>query len=211
MALNSISTWSYFSGTNAVVSMDNVTLGEAAAIQYRLNQNRVPLYGYNAPLFNAVADGQILVQGLIAVNYVTHAYLLAAIQSNINAELFSTSLQTSLPTVVDDDIPINTTTDELILQENPNVKVAALKSKYWGISQNRTSDYNFNISQKDVNGRPDQYSKSVDITVKLGTPDSPSGTQHILKNVFFLGRALNISISEDPLVETFEFFARNII
>lgn len=214
MALKTISSWTYFCGANAVVQLGQRTLGEAVAIQYRLGQNRTPLYGYNAPLFNAVADGQVLVQGVLAVNYVSHEYLIAAIKSNndIAADLkyiFDVQLQKT-PELIDDDIP-GFATDELILSNDSSKQIAALRAKYWGQTKNSESDYNFDIAGKGNFGRPDQYHKSIDITVDYGDPSKSSFTRHILKDVFFIGRSMGTAITEDPQIEQFDFIARNII
>ena len=212
MAVQSISSWSYYCGANAVVKLGGITIGEAIAIRYALMQNRTPLYGYNAPLFNAVADGQVLVQGTLAVNYITHEYLLAAIKSQVDprtADLFTRTTRT-----LDEEEALafsETEVTNMLLDQDPNKKIEALKKQFWGTTKSSYSDYNLNIQSSGVWGRPDQNTKSVDITVEYGDTLKSSSTKHILKNVFFLGRSMDTSITEDPCVESFDFIARNIL
>jgi len=214
MALQTIASWNYFNGSNAVVRMGETVIGEAVAVRYALIQNRTPLYGYNAPLFNAVADGQVIVQGTLAVNYVTHEYLLAAIKSQVDPgirELFKPPTSPNL----DEEEAIAMNGEQMnsaLLSGDQGVRIAALKKEFWGkTSRAVTSDYNINIQPKGVFGRPDQHNTSIDITVEIGDPANLNSTKHIIKHVFFTGRSMETAITEDPLVEQFDFIARSIV
>lgn len=197
MALVGPVKWQYFCGANVTVHIDNVLMGEAVAIGYNLMQNRTPLYGYNSPHFNAVSDGQIIVQGKIALNYVSHEYLLAAMRTGGS--------------------PVDPNLDYIMDQEHlaydagysSNVNaIGALKKMFWGQKDADVLDYNSDITYRW--GRPDQHSKSVDIRVIFG--DMMAGnTMHVLKHVFFTGRSMDTIITDDPSIETFDFIARSVI
>jgi hypothetical protein len=197
MALVRSVKWQYFCGANVTVHMDNVLIGEAVAIGYNLSQNRTPLYGYNSPHFNAVSDGQVIVQGKIALNYVSHEYLLAAMRSNGNLEIPITDSELDQATL-ENDSGYSSSTDA----------IATLKNIFWGNKAADVSEYNTDITNRW--GRPDQHSRSVDIRVIFG--DMMAGnTTHILKHVFFTGRSMETIITDDPSVETFDFIARSVI
>jgi hypothetical protein len=176
--------------------MDSVLIGEAVAIGYNLIQNRTPLYGYNSPHFNAVSDGQVIVQGKIALNYVSHEYLLAAMRSKADNT-------PSRPLITDEDLmdyQAGYTTSTNAINE--------LKRMFWTPNEDLVTDYNTDITNRW--GRPDQHSKSVDIRVIFG--DMMQGnTMHILKHVFFTGRSMDTIITDDPSVETFDFIARSVV
>lgn len=200
--------YTYYCGANATISLLNtsspgipINIGEAVAIQYSLNQNRLPLYGYNSAEYSAVADGQVLVNGRISLNYVSHEYLLAAIQG-INLDALR------------NDIYANMTEEELItLVETANDPLAinALKSFYYGISNTAVQgQYNTNLMSNF--GRPDQHNQSLDIQLKFGVDDwGKNSTLLTIKHVYFLGRSMSTLISEDPQIETYDFIGRTII
>lgn len=211
MALQSIPSWNYYTGANAVVKIDGIDVGEAVAIRYALIQNRTPLYGYNAPLFNAVADGQVIVQGSLAVNYITHEYLLAVIRSQVDVVDI---IETPDVSVEDLDLLSTVQIENIILSQDEGRKIEALKDKFWGPGpsalRRATNDYNTDLGTSW--GRPDQHTRSVDIRVNFGDQLKSNGsTYHILENVFFLGRSMGTAITEDPLIEQFDFIARRII
>lgn len=197
MALIGPVKWQYFCGANVTVHIDNVLIGEAVAIGYNLMQNRTPLYGYNSPHFNAVSDGQIIVQGKIALNYVSHEYLLAAMRTG------------GSETDPNRYYKLNEETLEYDAGKTSSVNsIASLKRMFWGKKEADVSEYNTDITNRW--GRPDQHSKSVDIRVIFG--DMMAGnTMHVLKHVFFTGRSMDTIITDDPSIETFDFIARSVI
>jgi hypothetical protein len=71
--------WEYFCGANIVLFTENMPLLEAAGISYNLIDSSAPVYGYCSQLFDAIAPGQILVQGSLVINFVHSNYLYEAI------------------------------------------------------------------------------------------------------------------------------------
>lgn len=201
--------YTYFCGANATISLKHtnnttgiVTIGEAVAVQYSLNQNRLPLYGYNSAEFSAVADGQIIVSGRISLNYVSHEYLLAAIRGLELTQLTNSSIYDNLT-------PEQLT--EIAISSNDQLAIQALKDRFYGKSMNSTQgQYNTDITKNF--GRPDQHNRSLDIEIKFGTDLwGVNSTLQTIKHVYFLGRSMPIVISEDPQIETFDFIGRTII
>jgi hypothetical protein len=204
MALANRQRWQYFCGANVSVHMDNIYIGEAVAIGYNIGQNRTPLYGYNSPHFNAVSDGQVLVQGKIAINYVSHEYLLSAIRrtSDPDPDIYGKASTAKVSQMTEEELRW-----EAQFGDDMSA-IAALKQRYWGEVPNGPIEYNGDLRIQW--GRPDQYSKSVDIKVVFGGMMS-GNTVHIIKNAFFTGRSMDTIISEDPCIETFDFISRSII
>ena len=203
MPPSSSSKFTYFCGANAQVFMDGLVVSEGVKVDYALYQNRMPLYGYNAPEFSAVAHGQILVQGRIYVNYVSHEYLLALIRGQISPASVPESLST-LSLLTDEEL------EYAITSGNNTHAIAALKEKYWApIGKPAQSQFNSDLRYNF--GRPDQHTKSIDMKVTYGDIYTENSAVYTLKHVFFRGRSMETSITEDPQIEVFDFIARTII
>ncbi len=71
----------YFTSAQCRVYLGNLFLDELNSIQYVLQSNRVPIFGYSSRYMDAVAGGRSLVQGQIALNYVMDRYLYVAVDN----------------------------------------------------------------------------------------------------------------------------------
>lgn len=67
--------YDYFSGTDAKVFFGDVWVDDIVTIQYTVNQNKVPIYGYASQLYDAVARGTVIVQGTLTVAFKEMGYL----------------------------------------------------------------------------------------------------------------------------------------
>jgi hypothetical protein len=65
----------YFTTTQARMYVGNVFMDELNTVQYALQANRVPIYGYASRDFDAVGTGKALVQGQIVINFISDGYL----------------------------------------------------------------------------------------------------------------------------------------
>lgn len=65
----------YFSTTQARMYIGNVFVDELNTVQFALQANRIPVYGYASRDFDAVGIGKALVQGQIMVNFISEGYL----------------------------------------------------------------------------------------------------------------------------------------
>ena len=71
--------YSYHCGANISLKINDFPVTEAAGISYNVIDSTIPLYGYSSRYFDAVAPGQILVQGSLVINFVHHNYLFECI------------------------------------------------------------------------------------------------------------------------------------
>jgi hypothetical protein len=69
----------YFTSAQCRVYLGNLFLDELQSIQYVLQSNKVPVYGYASQFMDAIAQGRSLVQGQLAINYVMDRYLYVAL------------------------------------------------------------------------------------------------------------------------------------
>jgi hypothetical protein len=71
---------SYFTSAQARVYVGNLFLDEVQSIQFALQNNIVPVYGYASRFADAFAEGKSLVQGQLVLNYVSPAYLFTVLE-----------------------------------------------------------------------------------------------------------------------------------
>lgn len=71
-----MSNYSYYSGANVSIYVNEKELLECAGISFSYQNSRQPIYGYNSTLFDAMLPGREIIQGNFLINYVTPNYLL---------------------------------------------------------------------------------------------------------------------------------------
>lgn len=190
--------YEYFCGANVVLELNGVPVFECVGLTYSINESKVPIYGYSSRHFDAVARGQVLVQGKLLVNYVDENYLYYV----INAQRVTQGTQVLSP-VTGQQINTNLITTNEDLQYIAGV-AEQLKTTYWGQRPSRATRTN-----------PHDLYDGLDIKVTFGDRSGKTGfngtTNCILKDVYFLGRGKTIQISEDVIIEEYSFFARDEI
>jgi hypothetical protein len=65
----------YFTTTQARLYVGNVFLDEVNYVQFVLQDNKVPVYGYRSRYYDALAQGKSLVQGQLGINFVSEGYI----------------------------------------------------------------------------------------------------------------------------------------
>ena len=65
----------YFNGSQVAAFIGDVFVEEVTAINFVVQQNRRPIYGYADQHFKAMSKGQILVQGQFAINFKEAGYM----------------------------------------------------------------------------------------------------------------------------------------
>lgn len=66
---------SYFTGSQASIWIDDIWVDEVFGISFSASQSILPIFGYASSLFDAVARGKVLVQGVFEINFVDEGYL----------------------------------------------------------------------------------------------------------------------------------------
>ena len=70
---------SYYSGAQTAIFIGPTLIDEVTSISYSVSQSRMPLYGYASTLFDAMAEGQVIVQGQFTINFTESGYLWLAL------------------------------------------------------------------------------------------------------------------------------------
>lgn len=65
----------YFTTSQARMYVGRLFIDELNSVQFALQANRIPVYGYCSRDFDAVGRGKALVQGQLAINFVSEGYL----------------------------------------------------------------------------------------------------------------------------------------
>lgn len=70
----------YFTITGARIYIGNLFIDECSSIQFALQDNATPVFGYASRFYDAIGQGRSLVQGQLALNFVTEGYLYTVLQ-----------------------------------------------------------------------------------------------------------------------------------
>ena len=205
--------FSYFSGSQIFIFAGNVLIDEAVFLGYNLTNNKVPLYGYASPYWDAVAQGTVIVQGSLGVNYIDNKYMsLIALDCYMQK---SGALPVSTPQINANASPgdylqalaqgmgSNLITGQGAGSSAFKTAAANLKTQFWGGGK----------STLKAMPRLDQY-PSLDIGFTYGTPNRSSGnnsTAKMLEQVTFNGESQTIEINGQPVLEIYQFIARRVI
>lgn len=71
----------YYTATQARIYVGNLFIDEIDTLQFVLQDNTVPIFGYSSRYLDAYGQGRSLVQGQLALNFVTEGYLYTVLQN----------------------------------------------------------------------------------------------------------------------------------
>lgn len=195
--------YSYFCGANTLIKVNDFPVTEAVGISYNLMDSTIPIYGYSSRLFDAVAPGQMIVQGSLVVNFVHHNYLYeciawgsAGVKTNEVANKLenagwnpeSPAERAAIMDYVGTGEPIP---EEIMYQYEKQWEVApTLKPDTPYEMMRRKSPFGFSPINISIS-----FSKRYTID---------------LLSVFFIGRGSTIQIDENVILEEYNFFAREL-
>lgn len=190
----------YFCGANVYLTIGDMPLLEVAGLSVSISENKRPLYGYASRHFNAVARGNVLVQGQLLINYVHQDYLFQAIRLGMNIDTGDNS-----------NIEFNVNQDSMSIISEDRLEsaqaIAELKSVFWkgtGV-RGASSVRNPHDNAGPVNIKVIFGDETTSLTGEAGK------VNYVISNVHFLGRSSVLNISEDVIIESYPFIARDII
>lgn len=201
----------YFCGANVVVSIEGVPTLEAAGLSYEVTDSRMPIYGYSSRHYDAIAEGQVLVQGILLVNYIYQDYIYRIIQRGVMGRKPESS---QADNNIDPPPELNVSTAQNVLQNQEIIEAAVeyWKRQFWTNKVESISNATYGSTLIDSVNPNDIYG-GVSIIVSFGVqgPEAPYGrTSFLIQDVHFRGRSSRIQIDEETIVEAFPFFARDV-
>jgi len=70
----------YFTMTQARMYIGDLFINELNSLQFAMQDNKIPVYGYASRFFDAKAQGKSLVQGQLSINFISEGYLITALR-----------------------------------------------------------------------------------------------------------------------------------
>ena len=67
--------WSHNSGADCKIFFGDIWVDDIITLEYNVNQSKTPIYGYASQTFDAVAKGQLIIQGTLSVAFKETGYL----------------------------------------------------------------------------------------------------------------------------------------
>ena len=133
----------YFSGANAKVYFGDVWIDQIHSIQFSMQEQVTPIYGFNSYKFDKIARGTRLVSGMFSVNFTESGYLqtiLERVSSSMNetqGSSLSNSQVNSLRREVINQSSGKTIQNLLSMEEGDSYDeyIASLKDSFWGAGQ----------------------------------------------------------------------------
>jgi len=198
--------YDYFCGANVVIRLQGFPLFEAVGISYDIAESKRPLYGYASRHFDAVASGQVIVQGELLINYIHQDYLYQALMTALGQETTEEPEPSPVPIPLDD---IEGYTELMAQQELSQEAQTQQENAIWGSTEGAPDTLEYYVSRRNLH----DIRGGFDIKIIFGAQDGsrPNGkTGILLSGVHFMGRGKQIQIDEQVCVERYSFFARNV-
>ena len=201
-----------------------VWLDDAVGIDIRIEDQKVPHFGFRDRYFRAVSYGRTIVSGNLYVqfrfpNYLSHVLNNVRTESDISSDKVT---KERLPSFADynnvsgDDKKALLTNSILSTRglESYLQYAKAFKDIYYDGIADTTSTKRFHINE---NRAGEFINKPLDITIQYGdhTFDSENAFTQIVKHIYFVGTSHTISVldgnGDQSLLEVYSFFAKNVV
>jgi hypothetical protein len=197
----------YFCGANVVVSVEGLPILEAAGISYEARDSKMPIYGYSSRHYDAVAAGQVIIQGTLLINFVHQDYLFRAIQRGLGQRDGPNRTTTiPAPAIPGDAADLKALSKDF---ETASAFIQNMRDMYW--TNKLAGELPF--SEVVPSYSPHDIMGGLDLTIAFGEQSAtrPAGTTAVrLRDVHFTGRGNVVKIDEDVIVESYPFFARDV-
>lgn len=221
--------YEYFCGANVAVELGGLVVQECAGISYSISEGRMPLYGYSSRHFDAMARGQVLVQGTIVLNYIHQDYLYRIMELGRASALDNVAGNNSLLTersVNNNGIGefYNQSPEDLALLTeqyltDPNSGLhdvpTEMANRFWSPGAGfMPAGVTPVVDHPGPSQNPHDMDGSNSIRITFGDRSPLTNdmgiTNLLISGVYFTGRGVPIRIDEEVIVEEYSFLARNI-
>jgi len=204
----------YFTATQARVYVGNMFIDEVNGLQFVLQDNTIPIFGYASRYVDAYGQGRSLVQGQLVLNFISEAYLLTMLQNavdSVGGNLDNTAqsvkeivnLDSNAQNLATNGDPnamlsaVLAARNQLLAGAGPSAVTAIKKARPMG-TQPRAS-YNNAVYQ----------SVTFDLEVDLG--DGPTKRVRRLEKVKLTSNEVIFDQSGSPVLDTYGFVARRLL
>lgn len=221
--------YDHYSGSNASLYIGDILIDEITSIQYRLEQQKRPIYGYASHHWDFVAKGTTIVTGNFTINFKEAGYLHIVLE-----HLAKNSISGSpIPSSPDYDAgqtttdPISRANIETLIQKGvtpetykalsdlsklPDAQFEDMAEKFedaiWGKEGSSAARDPF----AEALNRPDLMD-NFDIFLTFGNLDDAASnhTARRIRQVELVGQSQLVEVSGEPIQEAYTFIARDVI
>lgn len=188
----------YYSSIDAEIYFGDFYVDEVVHIAYSVEQNIMPLYGYNSYVFDEMAIGSRIINGQFTINFTKSNYLIDLLD-----KLESSSVKLFGESVMKED---DGEESDLIAGNSSDLSHATTVNKTGSNQFTSTSYQGIKQSKRPL------WHTGFDIDVMFGRGTSKSSvTEHVmLEGVYLAGSSINLDHSGQPVSETYTFMARDI-
>lgn len=200
MFTDSIYYQNYYSGNDVGIFIGPVWVDDIANIQFTLNNNKAPVYGYMSEAFDGVSRGTYIIEGQFSVAYTEEGYIPKILEEYDNSR--------------GDKVRIGTEADFGSPQGLPSEE---------NYEFTRGSDEELDVDDSYRKYRGDKYGyidraygnvvkRGFDIYITFGdlTERHRGGTAVMLNGCHITSRSIVAQPTGDPIAETYSFFAKDI-
>lgn len=196
--------YSYHSGANITISINDNSLLDCVGISYNVIDSKTPVYGYNSRLFDAVAPGQKIIQGSFVVNYMGPNYVYNVMEEGMRSTAASSlaagGSQSRQPTN-------QSTFSQDGSYDNILAYMQQQRATYWHDSPAAATAAQ-EPPIKDVTLVPTSTIQIIFDGMTRSPGKNIGGIE--LYGVYIIGHGQTIQISENVLLEEYNFFARTL-
>lgn len=184
----------YPSSTNLYITFnDNKEVDEINFIEFNVITNDRPIYGYSSQKFDAVARGNIIVQGTFAINYVYEGYLV---------KKYSKIDDVEFEEVVEDEGD-----DIANISEKEEIEVN--KKKFWNNNNEGKITPINTLFNRNTTNKNNISNLKIKIQNKIFINDKFLTTEKIISDVQISQMGFRSIIDGEPLQEIYQFFGRD--
>lgn len=180
----------YYSSIDAEIFFGNHYIDEIVQIAFQVQQNNLPLFGYNSYVYDEVALGARIISGQFTINFTSPNYLFE-IMDAVRQEV-----------VYVDESEITKA------NESSEDDVEQAKEEAASNEESVSTDFYANVPR----GRRPLHRTTFDIDLMFGQEDRYGNAKHVLLEGVVIGESVtNLDSSGQPVTETYSFIARDIV
>ena len=216
----------YYSSIDADIYFGEIYIDEIVNIQFVVQQNAMPLYGYNSFVFDDMALGNRIVSGSFVINFTAPRYLFALLDelSSLEGSARTEPLLVNWAKKMGVEVTWDPEAQEIII-ENERFKVGEIPGTRFdseaslhyveneerllqaigrgGVAEHRRSWANGPL-----------WRKTFDIDIAYGVRSNgerrPKAKDMIIKDVYIVSCAQQFDINGEPIYEQYQFVGRDI-
>lgn len=201
----------YYSGSDIRIYFGDTWVDEITSIEFTLQEQVAPIFGYASFTWDRVARGSRYIQGSFSINFKETAYL-QMIMNSLSSDIGSDNTGYFNKAEYDK----NLTIEQLLAQKNQDFHALAddLEQSFWGEGsqtqrlqqqEKKTFFYDNNLKEKGFNILIAYGGVCMD-----GRPNDAHETVQALMGVQLMTVSQQIGPDGNPIQETYSFIARDL-